>query len=100
MDTFRKLTLGECRALREKCVPNAIPTMCVFTIKKDKQLTCWAIAKTVTGQKATVLRPFSGLIVSVSWLVGPSNRVITKMHSAQAFFWLRLRKQLYQTPLW
>ncbi len=38
MGTFWKITLGEYRALREKGAPKAIPTMCVLTIKKDKQL--------------------------------------------------------------
>ncbi len=38
MGTFRKITLGEYRALREKGAPKAIPTMCVLTIKKDEQL--------------------------------------------------------------
>ncbi len=38
MGTFQKITLGEYRALCEKGAPNAIPTMCVLTIKKDKQL--------------------------------------------------------------
>jgi hypothetical protein len=38
MGTFQKITLGEYRALREKGAPKAIPTMCVLTIKKDKQL--------------------------------------------------------------
>ena len=38
MGTFRKITLGEYRALREKGVPCAIPTMCVLTIKKDENL--------------------------------------------------------------
>ncbi len=38
MGTFRKITLGEYRALCEKSAPKAIPTMCVLTIKKDEQL--------------------------------------------------------------
>jgi hypothetical protein len=38
MGTFRKITLGEYRALREKGAPKAIPTMCVLTIKKDEHL--------------------------------------------------------------
>jgi hypothetical protein len=38
LGTFKRLTLGEYRALREKSAPKAIPTMCVLTIKKDKQL--------------------------------------------------------------
>ncbi len=38
MGTFWNITLGEYRALREKGAPKAIPTMCVLTIKKDKQL--------------------------------------------------------------
>ncbi len=38
LDTYRKITLGEYRALREKGAPKAIPTMCVLTIKKDEQL--------------------------------------------------------------
>ena len=38
MGTFQKITLGEYRALCEKGAPKAIPTMCVLTIKKDKQL--------------------------------------------------------------
>jgi hypothetical protein len=38
MGTFRKITLGEYRALCEKGAPKAIPTMCVLVIKKDEQL--------------------------------------------------------------
>ena len=38
LDTYKKITLGEYRALREKGAPRAIPTMCVLTIKKDEQL--------------------------------------------------------------
>jgi hypothetical protein len=38
MGFFWKITLGEYRALCEKGAPKAIPTMCVLTIKKDKQL--------------------------------------------------------------
>jgi hypothetical protein len=38
MGTFWKITLGEYRALCEKGATKAIPTMCVLTIKKDKQL--------------------------------------------------------------
>jgi hypothetical protein len=38
LDTYKKITLGEYRALREKGAPCAIPTMCVLTIKKDEQL--------------------------------------------------------------
>jgi hypothetical protein len=38
VETYRKITLGKYRALREKVVPKAIPTMCVLTIKKDKNL--------------------------------------------------------------
>ena len=38
LGTFKRLTLGEYQALREKGAPKAIPTMCVLTIKKDEQL--------------------------------------------------------------
>ena len=38
LGTFQKLTLGKYRALWEKGVPCAIPTMCVLTIKKDENL--------------------------------------------------------------
>jgi hypothetical protein len=38
LGTFKRLTLGEYRALREKGAPKAIPTMCVLTIKKDEHL--------------------------------------------------------------
>ena len=38
LDTYKKITLGEYRALREKGAPRAIPTMCILTIKKDEQL--------------------------------------------------------------
>jgi len=37
MCTFKKITLGEYRALHEKGAPHAIPTMCVLTIKKDEK---------------------------------------------------------------
>ncbi len=36
--TYRKITLGEYRALRKKGAPKAIPTMCLLTIKKDENL--------------------------------------------------------------
>jgi hypothetical protein len=38
LDTYRKITLGEYRALCEKGAPKAIPTMCILTIKKDENL--------------------------------------------------------------
>ncbi len=38
LGTFKRLTLGEYPALREKGAPKAIPTMCVLTIKKDENL--------------------------------------------------------------
>ncbi len=38
LDTYRKLTLGEYRALRKKGAPCTIPTMCVLTIKRDENL--------------------------------------------------------------
>ena len=38
LGTFKRLTMGEYRALREKGAPRAIPTMCVLTIKKDEHL--------------------------------------------------------------
>ncbi len=38
LDTYRKITLGEYRTLREKGAPKAIPTMCILTIKKDEHL--------------------------------------------------------------
>ena len=38
MNTYRKITLGKYRALREKGAPRAIPTMYVLTIKRDENL--------------------------------------------------------------
>ncbi len=38
LDTYRKITLGEYRALCKKGAPTAIPTMCVLTIKKNENL--------------------------------------------------------------
>ena len=38
MNTYRKITLGEYRALREKGAPKAIPTMCVLTVKRDESM--------------------------------------------------------------
>ncbi len=38
LETYRKITLGEYRALWEKGAPKAIPIMCVLTIKKDENL--------------------------------------------------------------
>ena len=38
LDTYRKITLGEYRALCNKGAPKAILTMCVLIIKKDKNL--------------------------------------------------------------
>jgi hypothetical protein len=36
LNTYRKITLGEYCALREKGAPCTIPTMCVLTIKRDE----------------------------------------------------------------
>ncbi len=38
LNTYKKITLGEYRAYREKGAPHAIPTMCVLTIKRDENL--------------------------------------------------------------
>ena len=38
MNTYRKITLGEYHALREKGAPRAIPTLCVLTIKRVENL--------------------------------------------------------------
>jgi hypothetical protein len=38
LGTFKKITLGEYRALCKKGAPKAIPTMCVLTIEKDENL--------------------------------------------------------------
>jgi hypothetical protein len=38
LNTYRELTLGEYQALRKKGAPRAIPTICVLTIKQDKNL--------------------------------------------------------------
>jgi hypothetical protein len=38
LDTYKKISLAEYRNLRENGAPRAIPTMCVLTIKKDKNL--------------------------------------------------------------
>ena len=38
LNTYRKITLGEYRALCEKGAPKAIPTMCMLTVKKDENL--------------------------------------------------------------
>ena len=38
LNTYKKITLGEYRAYREKGAPRAIPTMCVLTIKRDENL--------------------------------------------------------------
>jgi hypothetical protein len=38
LNTYKKITLGEYRSLREKGAPRAIPTMCVLTIKLDENL--------------------------------------------------------------
>jgi len=38
MNTYRKITLGEYRALRERGAPKAIPTMCVLTVKRDESM--------------------------------------------------------------
>lgn len=38
MNTYRKIILGEYCALRDKGAPQAISTMCVLTIKRDKNL--------------------------------------------------------------
>ena len=64
MGTFTKITLGEYRALREKGVPCAIPTMCVLTIKRMNNSSLfgqslvslsWEITKTEFGAKAIIL---------------------------------------------
>jgi hypothetical protein len=109
MGTFRKITLGEYRALREKGAPKAIPTMCVLTIKKDEQLMPLRAKSRVVvlgnreGPKASALHPFFGLIVSDFWLVCRLNTVaalnkgIAKTPSARAFF--LLRRQLLSVHL-
>jgi hypothetical protein len=38
LDTYKKITLGEYRAIRKKGAPWVIPTMCVLTIKTDDNL--------------------------------------------------------------
>jgi hypothetical protein len=38
LGTFCRMSLGQYRALREKGASEAILTMCVLTIKKDKNL--------------------------------------------------------------
>ena len=38
MGTFQWITLGKYRAIQENGCPQAIPTMCVLTIKKDENL--------------------------------------------------------------
>ena len=38
MNTYRKISLGEYRALRKKGAPKAIPTMCVLAVKRDKSM--------------------------------------------------------------
>jgi hypothetical protein len=38
LEKYKKITLGEYRALRKKGAPKAIPTMCVLTIKRDEYL--------------------------------------------------------------
>jgi hypothetical protein len=38
LNTYCKITLGEYRALCKKGAPQAIPTMCILTIKRDKNL--------------------------------------------------------------
>ncbi len=48
LGTFKCLTLGEYQALRKKGALKAIPTMCVLTLKKDKQLMpLWAKSRIV-----------------------------------------------------
>jgi hypothetical protein len=48
LGTFKRLTLGEYRALQEKGASKAIPTMCVLNIKKDEQLLpLWAKSRIV-----------------------------------------------------
>jgi hypothetical protein len=38
LNTYKKITLGKYRAMREKGAPCAIPTICVLTIKRDENL--------------------------------------------------------------
>jgi hypothetical protein len=45
LDTYKKITLGEYLALRGKGAPQAIPAMCVLTIKKDAENLCPLYAK-------------------------------------------------------
>jgi len=77
LDTYRKITLGEYRALREKGAPKAIPTMCVLTIKKDNISSLFAqnqglwhlaILKNAPGVKAIALHLFFVKIPCVSLL--------------------------------
>jgi len=111
MGTFRKITLGEYRALHEKGAPKAIPTMCVLTIKKDEQLMPLRAKSriVVLGNREThdwsksdrfapVLRfdSLRFLFTCRPNIVGPSNKGIAKTPSVRAFF--RLRKQLSSDP--
>jgi hypothetical protein len=38
LNTYKMITLGEYRSLSEKGAPCVIPTMCILTIKRDKNL--------------------------------------------------------------
>jgi hypothetical protein len=69
MGTFRKITLGECRALCEKSAPKAILTMCVLTIKKDDQLMpLWAKSRIVIlGNRETRNWSISNCFAPVLW---------------------------------
>ncbi len=109
MGTFKRLNLGEYWALWEKDAPEAIPTMCVLTIKKDEQLMPLRTKSriVVLGNRETrdwsksdwfapVLR-FDSLRFLVSLAVHTVvvlSKETVRMPSAKAFF-LRRKSQLF-----
>lgn len=97
MNTYEKLTLAEYRELRKNGAPKALPSMCVLTVKKDKdfnpvraksrivvlgnhELTPWEKHETY----APVLQSESiRLLTSIAFNIGaPSSKEIARMLSA------------------
>ena len=81
LGTFKRITLGEYRALRERGAPRAIPTMCVLTIKTSCHFglnlgsSSWATVRVGIGRSAIASPRFFALTASAFSLVLLHNTV-------------------------
>ena len=111
LDTYKKITLGKYRALREKGAPRDIPTMYVLTIKKEKSfvssgrnhvLLSLEIMKIVSGERArSLLRSSIRSDSSPVWLLCRTVlfvKATVRTHSAKEFY-LPTKSQLFAIPV-